>query len=128
MNLPKSMLLYLWRGYVFGNSSKSKNGQIQLSTVSHQLADDLQELVLKIFGRVVQVRKQTKKYSYKEGTHTLYVINMTPDKGRDDYAAGQVAFPLADIGLTELAMHSAVETTGAKDFEYLVKLAETFFA
>ena len=86
MNLPKSMLLYLWRGYVFGNSSKSKNGQIQLSTVSHQLADDLQELILKIFGRVVQVRKQTKKYSYKEGTHTLYVINMTPDKGRDDYA------------------------------------------
>ncbi len=43
-------------------------------------------------------------------------------------STSQVAFPLADIGVTELAMHSVFETAGVKDFAYLVKLAETFFA
>ena len=33
-----------------------------------------------------------------------------------------------DIGLAQLAMHSPYETAGAKDTEYLVKLAEKFFA
>ena len=33
-----------------------------------------------------------------------------------------------DIGLAQLAMHSPYETAGAKDTEFLVKLAEKFFA
>ena len=32
-----------------------------------------------------------------------------------------------DIGLAQLAMHSPYETAGAKDTEYLVKLAKTFY-
>ena len=32
----------------------------------------------------------------------------------------------ADIGLAQLAMHSAFETAGAKDLEYLVRFAEKF--
>lgn len=39
----------------------------------------------------------------------------------------QVAIPCVDIGLPQLAMHSAVETAGSKDVEYLVKAAEVFF-
>ncbi len=40
----------------------------------------------------------------------------------------QLPLRTADIGLAQLAMHSAYETAGALDTEYLVRLAETFFA
>jgi aspartyl aminopeptidase len=43
-------------------------------------------------------------------------------------AMAQVSMPAADIGLPQLAMHSAYETAGAHDVEYLIKLAEAFFA
>ena len=32
-----------------------------------------------------------------------------------------------DIGLAQLAMHSAYETAGAKDTEYLIRAAKAFF-
>lgn len=38
----------------------------------------------------------------------------------------QVSMAAADIGLPQLAMHSAYETGGAKDIGYLVRLAEVF--
>lgn len=41
---------------------------------------------------------------------------------------GQLPTLSADIGLAELAMHSAYETAGAYDFEEMVKLARAFFA
>lgn len=41
---------------------------------------------------------------------------------------GQLPILSADIGLAELAMHSAYETAGAYDFEEMVKLARAFFA
>ena len=34
----------------------------------------------------------------------------------------------ADIGASQLAMHSAVETAGADDVEYLVRFAEAFYS
>ena len=34
---------------------------------------------------------------------------------------------LADIGLAQLAMHSALETAGVKDTEYLVRLCQGLF-
>lgn len=40
----------------------------------------------------------------------------------------QVAVNTVDIGLPQLAMHSAYETAGVKDTEYLVKVAELFFS
>lgn len=40
----------------------------------------------------------------------------------------QVAVNAVDIGLPQLAMHSPYETAGVKDTEYLVKVAEEFFA
>lgn len=42
-------------------------------------------------------------------------------------SAGQVSIPSADIGLAQLAMHSAVETAGAKDVEYMVRVLKKFF-
>jgi aspartyl aminopeptidase len=42
-------------------------------------------------------------------------------------AMAQISIPAADIGLPQLAMHSAYETAGVQDMEYLIKLTETFF-
>lgn len=43
-------------------------------------------------------------------------------------AMAQVSMPAADIGLPQLAMHSAYETAGVKDMEYLIQLAKEFFS
>lgn len=43
-------------------------------------------------------------------------------------AMAQVSMPAADIGLPQLAMHSAYETAGVKDMEYLIQLTKEFFS
>lgn len=42
-------------------------------------------------------------------------------------SAGQVSIPTADIGLAQLAMHSAVETAGSMDVEYLIRVLKNFY-
>lgn len=42
-------------------------------------------------------------------------------------SAEQVSVPAADIGLAQLAMHSAMETAGSRDVGYLVKVLKKFF-
>lgn len=42
-------------------------------------------------------------------------------------SAGQVSIPTVDIGLAQLAMHSAVETAGSKDVEYLIRALKAFY-
>lgn len=42
-------------------------------------------------------------------------------------AMAQVSMPAADIGLPQLAMHSAYETAGVEDIAYLLKLTRKFF-
>ncbi len=39
-----------------------------------------------------------------------------------------MSIPSADIGLGQLAMHSAVETAGSKDIEYMTAVAKKFFS
>lgn len=39
----------------------------------------------------------------------------------------QISMAAADIGLPQLAMHSAYETAGARDMEYLIALTKAFF-
>ncbi len=43
-------------------------------------------------------------------------------------SAAHVSIDTVDIGLAQLAMHSAYETAGAKDTEYLIKAATVFFS
>ena len=43
-------------------------------------------------------------------------------------STAHVSFPSADIGLPQLAMHSAVETGGVKDTWYAVKLMREYFS
>lgn len=42
-------------------------------------------------------------------------------------SAGQVSIPAVDIGIAQLAMHSAVETAGSMDVEYLVRVLAQFY-
>ncbi len=42
-------------------------------------------------------------------------------------SAGQVSIPTVDIGLAQLAMHSAVESAGSMDVEYLIRALATFY-
>lgn len=42
-------------------------------------------------------------------------------------STAHVSVPSVDIGLAQLAMHSAVETAGVKDVEYLVKVLKAFY-
>ena len=42
-------------------------------------------------------------------------------------STAHVSVPTVDIGLPQLAMHSAVETAGVQDTEYAVKMFEEFF-
>ena len=42
-------------------------------------------------------------------------------------STAQVPVCSVDIGLPQLAMHSAYETAGVKDITWLIRLAETFF-
>lgn len=41
---------------------------------------------------------------------------------------GQVSFLSCDIGLAQLAMHSAVECAGSKDIEYMARLIEGYYS
>lgn len=42
-------------------------------------------------------------------------------------STAHVAVDSVDIGLAQLAMHSAYETAGAKDTEYLIRAAEAYY-
>ena len=42
-------------------------------------------------------------------------------------SAAQVSIPAADVGLPQLAMHSAVETAGSRDVEYLIRMLKVFY-
>ena len=39
----------------------------------------------------------------------------------------QILIPMVDIGLAQLAMHSAMETAGADDTEYLERALKVFY-
>ena len=42
-------------------------------------------------------------------------------------STAHVSFPSVDIGLPQLAMHSAVETAGSKDTFYAIEMMKAFF-
>lgn len=42
-------------------------------------------------------------------------------------SSAQVAVPAVDIGLPQLAMHSAVETAGSRDVDYLIRALKVFY-
>ena len=67
----------------------------------------------------------------KAGVPLQYFANRSDEAGGStlgNIAMTQVSMNTVDIGLPQLAMHSAYETAGVKDTEYMVKVVETFYA
>lgn len=86
LDLDVKYLKALYKGYTNGDSSLCADGHIHFSTVSEKLISDIQELILKIFGRITQVRKSVRKHSYDDNYGTCYSINVKLDKNRDNFS------------------------------------------
>lgn len=79
--------------------------------------DGVSEAVMKSLCRQAQVPYQDyHNRSDIEGGSTLGNIS-----------TGQVSVSSVDIGLAQLAMHSAVETAGSADVEYLIRVLKKFY-
>ena len=85
LDLDVEYLKSLFTGYCNGDSSLCADGHTHFSTVSKRLIENIQELILKIYGRVVQYRKDVRKHSYDDNYGECYSINITFDKNRDNY-------------------------------------------
>ncbi len=86
LDLDVKYLKALYKGYTNGDSSLCADGHIHFSTVSEKLISNIQELILKIFGRITQVRKSVRKHSYDDNYGTCYSINVKLDKNRDNFS------------------------------------------
>lgn len=91
LDLDTKYLMALYKGYTNGDSSLCADGHTHFSTTSIQLIENIQEIILKIFGRVVQYHKYTRKHSYDDNYGVCYSINLTIDKNRDNYSRYGVA-------------------------------------
>lgn len=72
LNLGKTNLFHLYKGYINGDSHKGNNGII-LSSKSKQLMSDFQEIILKLFGQIVTVRTVNAEHNNKP--YKYYMIS-----------------------------------------------------
>lgn len=91
LDLDTKYLMALYKGYTNGDSSLCADGHTHFSITSIRLIENIQEIILKIFGRVVQYHKYTRKHSYDDNYGVCYSINLTIDKNRDNYSRYGVA-------------------------------------
>ena len=66
----------------------------------------------------------------KAGIPVQFFSNRSDEAGGStlgNIAMAQVSMNTVDIGLPQLAMHSAYETAGVKDTEYMIKAVKTFY-
>ena len=66
----------------------------------------------------------------KAGVPVQFFANRSDEAGGStlgNIAMAQVSMNTVDIGLPQLAMHSAYETAGVKDTEYMIKAVKTFY-
>ena len=66
----------------------------------------------------------------KAGVPVQFFANRSDEAGGStlgNIAMAQVSMNTVDIGLPQLAMHSAYETVGVKDTEYMIKAVKTFY-
>ena len=66
----------------------------------------------------------------KAGVPLQYFANRSDMAGGStlgNIAMGQVSMDCVDVGLPQLAMHSAYETAGVKDYGYMLRAIESFY-
>ena len=84
LDLPTEYLNIFWKWYTFGDSHKNGNG-LTISTVSNQLANDLQEIALKL-GTICQI----KEHSHRDWKNTLYEFQFNPKSRNITYASKEI--------------------------------------
>ena len=86
MDFDKEHLAILLKGYMNGNSGRCINGQIHFSSVSKKLMDNIQELLLKVYGLTTQVHKYERKHSYDNNRGICYHIDVNLDRHHKDFS------------------------------------------
>ena len=83
LELDIELLKCLFKGYLNGDGSKCADGHYHLSSVSKTLIDNIQELILKIYGMTTQVRMIERKHSYDDKFGICYNINVTFERNTE---------------------------------------------
>ena len=91
------------------------------------LLNEIRKGTYKPGERIPSVRALCEKYDVPVQTYANR-SDIAGGSTLGNLAMAQVSMPAADIGLPQFAMHSAYETAGVKDMEYLIRLAKNFFA
>ncbi len=74
LNLDAGLLERLWTGYVNGDSTGDAK-QFRLTSVSRRLMEDMQQVILRVFGRLPQIR--TIKAKYRGEPYEYYGISFS---------------------------------------------------
>lgn len=74
LNLDAGLLERLWTGYVNGDSFGDAR-QFHLTSVSRRLMEDMQQVILRVFGRLPQIR--TVKAKYRGEPYEYYGISFS---------------------------------------------------
>ena len=74
LDLDTPYLKRLWDGYIAGDSTGSAT-DFRLASVSRRLIDDMQQVILRLFGRVVQVHMVNTTYRSK--AYTYYAMRFS---------------------------------------------------
>lgn len=85
LKLDTELLQRFWDGYTAGDGQLTED-QVRLGSVSRQLMEDMQEVVLKLFGRVVSVRSSTHVTPRRGIEKGYYQLIWNPD-GKNNVAS-----------------------------------------
>ena len=83
LDLSNEQLSFLLKGYANGDSHKS-NKQIIFSSKSKRLMENIQEVLLKLYGQVTRVRQINAEY--RKQPYVYYMIAFTKDLIHRDFA------------------------------------------
>ena len=86
MELDKEQLAILLKGYMNGDSSKCVDGHIHFSSVSNKLMDNIQELLLKVYGLITQIHEYERKHSYDDNNGVCYHININLNRYHKNFS------------------------------------------
>lgn len=86
MELDKEQLAILLKGYMNGDSSKCVDGHIHFSSVSNKLMDNIQELLLKVYGLITQTHEYERKHSYDDNNGVCYHININLNRYHKNFS------------------------------------------
>ena len=69
-----------------GDSSKCVDGHIHFSSVSNKLMDNIQELLLKVYGLITQTHEYERKHSYDDNNGVCYHININLNRYHKNFS------------------------------------------